>query len=173
MQWAKLWFGSCNTKWHILALNCRSMTAHFLLSQLLTKKSQGSAWCTIKTKVILLSENWRLYFPQRNIRFRTEAERSDNSSQGGENGQIKAQVLYSDLNIQITDEHKDMYSFTAWALKKHEIIFMLFFLNKTNAFVSFQRQKQAKKDTKQYLLNNLLVYKSPIAKQQRKKKGKR
>lgn len=77
------------------------MTAHVSLSLLkvasvLAKKTQGSAWCTIKKGSILLSENWRLYLPQRDIRFRTETEK-----------RFEWHLL--ELNTQVTTEYKDIH----------------------------------------------------------------
>lgn len=131
--------------------------------QLLIKKTQGSAWFSVKKDFILLSENWGLRFPQRDIRFRTEAE----------NGQMKAQILHWHLNIQITNEHKDMYSVTVRAPKKHEIIIILI-MNKIRVLLyGFRDKSRQTKTQKQYLLNNLLVYKCALAKKKRKRKGNR
>lgn len=57
------------------------------------------------------------------------------------------------LNIQITHGHKDMYSFTVWALEEHKTIFI--FLSEIWALLyRFRDKSRQEKDTKQRSLNN-------------------
>lgn len=132
MHWVKLWTSSCNTNRHTFGFDGTLLALTLTSGQLLVKKTQGSAWCCVKKGFILLNED---YVSHREIQNR-----------GGKWFEWHFLVQTDEgsdwhLNIQITNEHTDMYSFTAW----HEIIIL--FLNKIRVLLCSFRDKSRQTKT--------------------------